>query len=88
MNKLILVSIAAVATVVAVATPGHAQNAPWCSQRIGESRAVNCGFYTRDQCMATMSGIGGYCYENYRLAPAGQISSVVPSRKHRRYRRY
>jgi len=88
MNKLILASIVAAAAVVGAASHGHAQNAPWCSQRIGESRALNCGFYRWDQCMATMSGIGGYCYENYRLAPAGQILASASSQKHHRYRRY
>jgi hypothetical protein len=33
--------------------------------------AYNCGFVNRDQCMATVSGIGGYCeLNNLYQAPA------------------
>ncbi len=47
---------------------------PWCAEYpSGQegSGGVNCGFVTLAQCRATISGIGGNCYENpaYPAAP-------------------
>jgi hypothetical protein len=38
----------------------------WCAQYSGGSAGggTNCGFVTLEQCMATVSGIGGFCREN------------------------
>jgi hypothetical protein len=51
---------------------------PWCAQydgRRGGGGGRNCGFWTFDQCMATVSGIGGFCEPNamYRGRQPGQI---------------
>jgi hypothetical protein len=32
---------------------------PWCAQYARDGR--NCGFWTYQQCMATVWGTGGYC---------------------------
>jgi hypothetical protein len=86
MLKLLLISVVSAAGIVTLASsPGQAQYAPWCSQRTDESRAQNCGFYTREQCVATMSGIGGYCYENYALPPSAQGRAHTRSRRYHRY---
>jgi hypothetical protein len=46
-------------------TPGHADPYKWCAQYGGLSGGGrNCGFVTWDQCMATVSGIGGFCEIN------------------------
>lgn len=41
---------------------------PWCAYygggRMGGGGASNCGFLTRPQCMATISGNGGFCDGN------------------------
>jgi Protein of unknown function (DUF3551) len=41
---------------------------PWCAQYSGggdgPGGARNCGFWTYQQCMATVSGNGGYCEAN------------------------
>ena len=38
---------------------------PWCAYYGGRGmEATNCGFVTREQCMATISGIGGFCEPN------------------------
>jgi Protein of unknown function (DUF3551) len=43
-----------------------AQTYPWCAvYDMGDDGVYNCGFVTRDQCMATVSGIGGFCQLNY-----------------------
>jgi hypothetical protein len=54
------------AAVLAAATTVHAQSAydyPWCAiygSRDG-SGATSCYFATREQCLQTLSGIGGSC---------------------------
>jgi hypothetical protein len=43
---------------------------PWCAEYDMEGAVVNCGFATREQCLATTSGIGGGCRPNWAAAPA------------------
>ncbi len=46
------------------AAPGLAQSAydyPWCSVRADHWGTMTCYFATYQQCMDTISGIGGYC---------------------------
>ena len=48
---------------------------PWCAVYGGSwSGASNCGFKTLQQCMATVSGIGGSCEPNqfYNPGPFGK----------------
>jgi Protein of unknown function (DUF3551) len=49
---------------------------PWCSRYFGRAMA---GATSKAQCMATVSGIGGYCFENPYLRTA-------PGRATRRHR--
>jgi len=59
-------------------TSGYARaDGPWCSYYTNGG-GTNCGFYTYEQCMANVSGIGGYCQRNLSY----------PSSTDRRYRRY
>lgn len=37
---------------------------PWCAVSSGRGGGTNCGFLTIEQCMATVSGIGGFCEPN------------------------
>jgi uncharacterized protein DUF3551 len=38
---------------------------PWCAQMGGgRGGSRNCGFWTYEQCMATLWGNGGYCEHN------------------------
>ena len=65
----------AVASLMAVAagpSPARAEILyPWCAQYSGEDMSgTNCGFVTLAQCMATVSGIGGFCQENPAYPPA------------------
>jgi Protein of unknown function (DUF3551) len=52
---------------------------PWCAQYSGggdgPGGARNCGFWTYQQCMATVSGNGSYCEANamYRGPQPGMI---------------
>jgi hypothetical protein len=69
--------------ILATAGDASAQNYPWCAQYSVRGGARNCGFSTYAQCMATVSGVGGYCEQNamYRPEYSGQ-----PRRKARRHR--
>jgi len=49
----------------------------WCARYPGG--ASNCGFYSFEQCQATVSGIGGFCDRNPFTGYAGTAQ--------RRYRR-
>ena len=43
---------------------------PWCAVYGGRAGgASNCGFSTWQQCMATVSGIGGFCEPNQFYNP-------------------
>ena len=54
---------------------------PWCAVYGGRGGGgTNCGFSTWDQCMATVSGIGGFCEPNQFYSPRAQ---AVPKRKQR-----
>jgi Protein of unknown function (DUF3551) len=59
----------------------QAQNYPWCAE-YGMQGTSNCGFVTAQQCMAALSGNGGYCIQNpmFRPGPNG----VPPPRRERR----
>jgi len=49
--------------------PAQARDYPWCAFYTGRFSATNCGFDTYQQCLATVSGIGGYCQPNTMYAP-------------------
>lgn len=52
---------------------------PWCAAYGGDmGGASNCGFTTWEQCMATVSGIGGFCEPNQFYNPRAQAE---PKRK-------
>jgi hypothetical protein len=40
-------------------------NAPWCLAYSGTDGIVECSFYTFEQCMETLWGVGGSCQPNY-----------------------
>jgi hypothetical protein len=70
-------------TGAATAQSGHYY--PWCFRNDRtESSSLSCFYMTRDQCMATLSGLGGACIENpYPLPPAtrGQADVSAPGRR-------
>jgi Protein of unknown function (DUF3551) len=58
---------------------------PWCAAYyIGQGGARSCAFLTRDQCMASLGGIGGYCYENPKPPSVYQGSAVPPQQPQQR----
>ena len=50
-------------TAITVTPAAAAIEYPWCAQ-YGWKGGRNCGFSTYQQCMATVSGIGGSCERN------------------------
>jgi hypothetical protein len=64
-----LIAFVAIAALTAFSVPAARAEIeyPWCAYygRYG-TEATNCGFSTHQQCLATVSGIGGYCGRNPR----------------------
>jgi hypothetical protein len=54
----------------AISTPAKADGYRWCAQYSGLGGAKNCGFVTIEQCMATVSGMGGFCVPNQFYQPS------------------
>lgn len=71
-----LVAVAVLIAMIAIDRPAQAQNYPWCAHYSGLG-GTNCGFTTREQCMATLAGMGGFCDRNTQYRPAG--GQVQPS---------
>lgn len=73
-------------TSIAASAPAAAQADPyrWCAVYSGDGDGgTNCGFITWDQCMATVSGIGGFCEPNQFYtgpAPAAAARAAVRGR--------
>ena len=67
-----------------VATPAAADKAPWCAQFGGNAMGggTECLYYSYAQCQATLSGMGGRCFQNPWLG------SPSPNRSSGYQRRY
>ena len=52
---------------LALGAPAAAKEPAWCAAYRNGSN--NCGFYTYEQCMASVSGIGGFCNRNPDAGP-------------------
>jgi hypothetical protein len=69
-----------IVTLLLTQTPATARpcdNTRWCAvyDRLG---GTNCGFFTWQQCMATVSGIGGFCTVNQFYNPCGSAGRRSP----------
>jgi hypothetical protein len=74
MKKLLVVlAIASTATVLQAQTAAaqDSRSYPWCAEYSDDIGAMSCSFVSMQQCLADVSGVGGFCMENpgYR-APA------------------
>ena len=67
--KILLLLLAIFAVTAGIGTRAQAQNYPWCAIYDVGDAAYNCGFVSREQCMATVSGIGGFCNANTQYVP-------------------
>jgi hypothetical protein len=81
--------VAITIAVLSLSTIG-AHAAPWCAQYSGGGTGGgggNCGFYSFEQCLATVSGIGGFCSRNpFEIGSAGSAYGYArePQRRYRR----
>jgi purine-cytosine permease-like protein len=66
------------------ATAAQAQTYPWCAD-YGEEMggSSNCGFATFAQCMAALSGNGGFCNRNTQYMPFSSARGTEQRRRHR-----
>jgi hypothetical protein len=72
LKTLVLATLVLSTTVLAQAPASALPNDPypWCAVYSGRmGGASNCGFSTWNQCMATVSGIGGFCRPNQFYNP-------------------
>jgi len=64
--------------------PAEAQNYPWCAIYGTGFEGTNCGFTTFQQCLNTVTGIGGFCEPNTQYQPPPRPYPL--SNVQRRYR--
>jgi len=76
MRKIFAFALLALAGIVFESSPTWAQGS-WCAYYGSNLGGTNCGFYSRRQCEAALSGNGGYCGR-----------SPYHGRRHYRYRYY
>jgi hypothetical protein len=81
--RLLLFMLGICVGLVGVGKNAEAQNYPWCAHLGTGFESTNCGFTTFQQCMDTVSGIGGFCQPNtdYQL-PSGPRSSKKPQSRY------
>ena len=72
MRQMLFVLAAATAALVGDSRPSAAREwYPWCAQYADTRALTECTFTTFEQCLASVSGIGGSCIQNVRPPPAG-----------------
>jgi hypothetical protein len=77
MGHFLTATTIATTTIVTIATAtvlfgsrAEAQNYPWCAKYGGGMGGItSCAFVNYDQCMATVTGMGGFCQENNTYVP-------------------
>jgi len=77
--------VALTLTAVAAFAPRPATAAydlPWCAQYY-YSNIYSCAFTSFQQCMATVSGVGGLCMQNYRYPPQPPYGEPRRAKPHR-----
>jgi uncharacterized protein DUF3551 len=77
-----LLALALLAATLSLTQEAGAQGRyyPWCARYSGYS--IVCGFDTFQQCLATISGVGGFCQQNVMPPPVAQ-SRASRKRKYR-----
>jgi hypothetical protein len=77
--RILFLTLALFAVIAGNAARAEAQNYPWCADYAGFG-SQNCGFTTYQQCLAALSGNGGFCNANTQYVPPAV--SVPRSHKH------
>lgn len=73
--RLSLFVVAMLWGIAMVGPRAQAQDYPWCGI-YAKDGDVHCFFTSLEQCMATVSGIGGFCQRNTTLAPAAAVPNA------------
>ena len=88
MGSTIFTAVVVCVALTGTSEPASAQSAysyPWCSQLpAAQSDATTCYFSSYQQCMMTISGIGGYCYQSPYYHPSAAIRPVKSHRPRHR----
>jgi uncharacterized protein DUF3551 len=82
MFSLVLVS-AALMGATELASAQSPYSYPWCSRQAGRDfDTTSCYFTSYEQCMTTISGIGGWCYQSpyYHASSAPHPRAIKPRR--------
>ena len=70
---------AALAAWLLATTPSQAVEYPWCAEYGAKAGgAIVCGFTTQEQCLASVSGVGGFCRRNYAYTEPAAPSARKP----------
>jgi hypothetical protein len=83
MFSLVLVS-AALMGVTELATAQSPYSYPWCSKQGSNGDfTTSCYFTSYQQCMTTIRGIGGWCYQSpyYHASPTAYGQAAVKPRR-------
>lgn len=76
--KFLLLTMGLVAGGVAMSSSAQAQNYPWCAVLNMGDAAYNCGFLTVQQCMDSVSGIGGILHAQHHISgPRAERAAAV-----------
>jgi hypothetical protein len=75
--KQMLFTLGILVSIVLLDSSAEAQNYPWCAEYRGPDGSMNCGFVSFEQCMATLSGIGGFCIRNNTYQPPPSESATA-----------
>jgi hypothetical protein len=77
--RVLLFMLAIIVVTAGIGTRAEAQNYPWCADYAGFG-SQNCGFTTFQQCLAALSGNGGFCNANTQY-----VSPAVPAPRVRKH---
>jgi Protein of unknown function (DUF3551) len=93
--RMIVLASAALATLVAGLLadmrPSQAQYAaqfyPWCARYTGKvGGGMSCYFASFEQCLADVSGVGGFCQENpWYIGPPARFAVHAHRHHHKHY---
>jgi hypothetical protein len=84
--KTFLFMSAVLVGIAGIDTHADAESYPWCARYAKGGDGESCGFTTFDQCMADVSGIGGYCARNTQYVPL--LAMPGPRTRSERRRHY
>lgn len=80
---ILAIAVAVLSVGAGSSAKAESRGARWCAWY--DAYANNCGFATFQQCLATISGVGGICRENVNWAPAAYAEAPRQRKRKRHY---